>query len=73
MALFARKSLERGCAMIVESFASVKDSSRNVRDNNAAWVAGPSRICFYIAFTTALLRPHNHYGTLCAFNDRYFL
>jgi hypothetical protein len=23
-----------------------KDGSQNVRDNNAAWVAGPSRICF---------------------------
>jgi hypothetical protein len=65
--------MERGCAMIIESFASVKDSSQNVRDNNAAWVAGPSRICFYIVFTTALLHPHNHYGMLCALNDCYFL
>ena len=24
----------------------VKDGSQNVRDNNAAWVAGPGRICF---------------------------
>ncbi len=23
-----------------------KDGRQNVRDNNAAWVAGPSRICF---------------------------
>jgi hypothetical protein len=23
-----------------------KDGSQNVRDNNAAWVAGPGRICF---------------------------
>jgi hypothetical protein len=27
-------------------FASAKDDNQNVRDNNAAWVAGPSRICF---------------------------
>ena len=58
--------------MIIESFASVKDSSRNVRDNNAAWVAGPGRICFYIACTTTLLRPHNHYGMLCGFNDFFY-
>jgi hypothetical protein len=24
-----------------------KDGGQNVRDNNAAWVAGPSRICFF--------------------------
>jgi hypothetical protein len=28
-----------------ESESEVEDGSRNVRDNNAAWVAGPSRIC----------------------------
>jgi len=27
--------------------ASAKDGRQNVRDNNAAWVAGPSRICFF--------------------------
>jgi len=27
-------------------FAGAKDGSQNVRDNNAAWVAGPGRICF---------------------------
>jgi hypothetical protein len=29
------------------SFAKAKDDSQNVRDNNAARVAGPSRICFF--------------------------
>jgi len=29
------------------SFAPAKDGSQNVRDNNAARVAGPGRICFY--------------------------
>jgi hypothetical protein len=28
--------------------AKTKDGSQNVRDNNAAWVAGPSRICFLV-------------------------
>jgi hypothetical protein len=33
-------------AIARRSFASVKEGSQSVRDNNAAWVAGPSRICF---------------------------
>ena len=28
------------------AFAEAKDGSRNIHDNSAAWVAGPSRICF---------------------------
>jgi len=27
-------------------FRLAKDGGSDVRDNNAAWVAGPSRICF---------------------------
>jgi hypothetical protein len=41
----ARKS--HGARLRDDLFASAKDDSQNVRDNNAAWVAGPSRICFY--------------------------
>jgi hypothetical protein len=41
-------SFERTFRSAVErwSFASRKMAVQNVRDNNAAWVAGPSRICF---------------------------
>jgi hypothetical protein len=28
----------------------VKDDNQNLRDNNAAWVAGPGRICFLRPF-----------------------
>jgi hypothetical protein len=53
------------------SFASAKDSSRNVRDNNAAWVAGPGRICFYIAFASALLALIIITGLTSTLNDYY--
>src|SRR5450755_400742 len=51
------------------SFASVKEGSQSVRDNNAAWVAGPGRICFLplsttiltAEFATASAYIHNHY------------
>jgi len=32
-------------------FRKAKDGSQNVRDNNAARVAGPGRICFCAVFT----------------------
>jgi hypothetical protein len=34
--------------------SKAKDGSQNVHDNNAAWVAGPSRICF-LALSSQLL------------------
>jgi hypothetical protein len=40
-------SKESWSALLNDLFASAKDDNQNVRDNNAAWVAGPGRICFY--------------------------
>ena len=56
-------------AIARRSFASVKEGSQSVRDNNAAWVAGPGRICFLplsttiltAEFATASAYIHNHY------------
>ncbi len=39
------------------SFASAKDGSQNVRDNNAARVAGPGRICFFFHSSPTAFHP----------------
>jgi len=39
------------------SFAKAKDSSQNVRDNNAARVAGLSRICFAALSPSEIFMP----------------
>ncbi len=47
------------------------DGSQNVRDNNAAWVAGPSRICFFssqLSVVSSQLQPFEATGWLyCLF------
>jgi hypothetical protein len=43
-------------AVARRSFASAKDGSQNIRDNNAAWVAGPSRICFSMGTSIFFLK-----------------